>query len=216
MTELRDIAASIESIGRNCEFGLIQRQKFGLERSGLLRWAGSADPHKLAMAFSERFGRLTDNMTGRPGPADQPPEKQNWLLLDDAYGVEFHTDEPCLKVSVEKAVERSRPRLRRLAELLLDGIAADERMFLYSDKDLFAADVEPLIAAFRSVGPATLLLVDANRAFPGGVSAWPGAKNVLLGCVPSLTRLNSAIDYHWDYWPQMLTRAYELWMRRLP
>jgi tetratricopeptide (TPR) repeat protein len=50
-----DILLKFESLGENCEFGLVQRH-YGAEPLGLLRWMG-AEPDQLCLALEAGFGR---------------------------------------------------------------------------------------------------------------------------------------------------------------
>jgi hypothetical protein len=59
MAKIRDIAARCESIGRNCEFGLVQRN-LNLEPVSLLRWAGSETPAGLIDGLHHDFAGLAE------------------------------------------------------------------------------------------------------------------------------------------------------------
>jgi hypothetical protein len=151
------IASRCESLGRNCEFGFVQRQ-FGLEPISLLRWAGS-DLAGLTLGFRQRFRRLADTLTWQPEPAESPPEHQHWVVRCAAYGIEFHTPDMIQK-SPERAAQDARPRLRWLASKLLDDIANCERVFVYSSRELGSpAEAMPLVDAIRVSGPAPIVIV---------------------------------------------------------
>lgn len=73
-SDLSRIAADVQNIGRNCEYGMIQRRQIGVEPVSLLRWSGIRDRGKLVEAFRSRFEGLAEVMTGRPDPPGKPPE----------------------------------------------------------------------------------------------------------------------------------------------
>jgi hypothetical protein len=148
---VRDIAARCESLGRNCEFGIVQRN-LGLEPISLLRWGGADSDQALIDGLRNEFAGLGDEMTGAE-------VGHHWWLRCRRYQIEFHTDEPTA-VPIEKAAERVRKRLRWLAAKLIDDVRSGERIFVYSSA-LFSDPLDGLgIAdAFRSAGGCGPLLI---------------------------------------------------------
>src|SRR4051794_33399291 len=100
MTNLSNLAARCESIGRNCEFGLVQRS-FGLEPIGLLRWAASPLA-ALTQAFQGQFAGLGKDM-------DLEVDTQTeWLATDRDTGLLFHTH--CLSDRSEEHARKQEAR----------------------------------------------------------------------------------------------------------
>jgi hypothetical protein len=211
---LRAMGASIESIGRNCEFGAIQHDHLGVDPISLLRWAGSSLP-LLTEALRNGFAGFTDEMTGHGVPPWEPPERQHWWLTDARYDMVFHTHEGVATTPLARAVEKTRPRLLKLRDMLLESIEAGDKLFLYSDKTLTSpAGAAALFDAFAALGPSFLLLVLAN---PGkaGTAAYVDDR-FIVGYVDFLTEAGQANTYRWTHWPRMLVRAHAIWQRHRP
>src|SRR5215471_8231464 len=102
MADIGDIAARCESLGRNCEFGLVQRN-LGLEPISLLRWAGAKDRgvDGLVDGLRDGFAGLAEAMDGAVIPPDGPPDHRHWWLTCCRYGLEFHTDQKPVATSLE-------------------------------------------------------------------------------------------------------------------
>jgi hypothetical protein len=206
--DVKAVAARMESIGRNCEFGFIQSH-LGLEPISLLRWAGS-NRVDLTRAVRERFSQLGDHATGRGDPPDRDISEQVWWLTDSAYNIIFHTPERPAETTAEEALGKTRARWKRLAEMQLDSFRAAEKLFLFSDQTLQSVDeVRDLFDAIREVGPAWLLVVLADPDAPGRAELIePG---LIVGYVGFLTNAGQATDFQFDPWRPMLRQAFDLW-----
>jgi hypothetical protein len=160
--DIRAIAASCESLGRNCEFGLVQR-KFDLEPVSLLRWAGAEKPDGLIDALTHEFAGLGEEMDGKVTEPDGPVNARYWWLTCRRYGILFHTLEKPSLLDLPLATEKVRPRLRRLAERLMEEIKDGRKLFVFSSAD-FADPLDglPLIDAFRTAGGRGALLIVAQ------------------------------------------------------
>ncbi len=123
------IVNDIQMVGRNCEYGIIQRREFRAEPISLLRWAGSRQRDKLVAAFRDRFDGLADVMTGRGDPPGAPPESQHWWLVDSRYDILFHTDVVVAGNTLEQARQQVHARLRRAAEMQIEAIEDADKRF---------------------------------------------------------------------------------------
>ncbi len=216
MTELARAAARMESIGRNCEFGLVQQQ-LGVEQISLLRY--SATPaESLVDGLSHGFEGLAETMTGRGDPPGAPPERQEWWLTCSRYGILFHSGQNAGATTVEQATNNIRARLRWLAVKLLDDIRDGEKLFVFSDATMRSPlDALPILAAMRRIGRAQLLVV-----LPGSSeAAWTYRVNdgLIAGFTPRLTEVGDAIGYHKPSWEAIIPQAVDEWSRtneRLP
>ena len=200
---IADIAARCESIGYNCEFGLIQRH-IGIEPISLLRWAGSDLP-RLVEALKSGFAGLMETATGQ--------DHGCWRLICGRYGIVFHTDHRPAEMTVEQAAETDRPRLRWLADKLLADIGDGDRMLVYSNPSLRSAtDALPLLRAIQDIGRATLMVVCADPERSG--SAEHVADSMIAGYVRRLTTFGMAIEAEQEPWEAMLPKAFALWQSR--
>jgi hypothetical protein len=196
-----------ESIGHNCEFGLVQRA-CGVEPLGLLRFVGIAI-HRLLNGLDFEFEGVDDPALVRPfhGPGPQA----EWLLRNDRYGMTAHTfilvsdiDEASL---VEKHVNRVRFQRRRFLELLESG----ENLFVFQRQEpMTVAHALPLLTMLRSYGPNALLFVNQDLDLPSGSVDLLGP-HLYRGNIEKLAPVGRANEFALHDWVSICANAYRLW-----
>ena len=153
-----------ESIGNNCELGLLQRE-LGFERMGLLRFAGSEGTLGVARAIAAGFAGFAT-----PDDLDFRLRRDEWIAISRHYGIEVHSWRRPDELSEDQVRRAMSTTLRYQAEILLELIEADDRIFVRRVKA--GDDVSGMIAlheALRSHGPARLLWVtDPAPGVPHG------------------------------------------------
>ena len=148
-----------ESLGSDCEVGLLQRQ-FNVEPLGLLRWGGPLID-QLITALRARFDGL-----GAPGTLRLEDRQREYLMHDDVYKMLMHTFIPVDPAQEDRILKQLGRRMTFLKRILIDAIAEGVRIFVF--KDVQGSDrsrIAALHEELRRVGPATLLVVQA--ASPG-------------------------------------------------
>jgi hypothetical protein len=192
MTDLAGFIGRCESLGRNCEFGYLQRH-LGAEPIGLLRWAGAPMEAVIAGLESD-FRGIGDRMEFWRDPSGE------WW--GKTLGLTFHTGVGYPQHAVEVAHSHARRRLPRLAEMLMDTIREGRKPLIYSSAGLTAPDdAYPLLDAIRSAGgfgPVLIVAAGANepvRQFD--TMAW-GAR------VPVLTTEGDAVSGQTEPWLRVL------------
>lgn len=191
------IAARCESIGRNCEFGLIQRE-LGLEPVSLLRWAGmqTAD---LIRGLRSDWASIGENLEIYPAPRDDR-ERPEWLLDDAGYRMNFHVGLRPRDAGPE-LIAKAPARLRRLAEALMETIRTAGKVLVYSSGDFRRPeDGLELLAALREIGGGPVLIVAQGAEllpYPISHNAW-GAQ------LAHLSELGYAGDVDRTAWHQLL------------
>ncbi len=197
MTDKAAILAQCESLGRNCEFGLVQRSA-ALEPISLLRWAG-AETSDLIEALRNDFADLAEEVDGLHAPDAGPLTERHWWLTCRRYRILFNTDERPSEVSADQAAAKVRRRLRWLARKLMEDIRTGEKLFVYSSADFTdPLDGLPLIDAFRAAGGHGPLLIVASGVAQG---LTPIDHNTFGAVLPKLTPMGSAtwlIQSDWD------------------
>lgn len=189
--DLRDIAARCESLGRNCEFGLVQR-RLGLEPMGLLRWAATMR-ESLIRGLRTEFAGIGRDMELWIAAGE-------WWGRDAATGLEFHAHAPQGRHEAEVRAQEAR-RLPRLAEKLLEDIRNGDKVLVYSSAELTdPTDAYDLLDAIRHIGSGPVLIVAQGSAQPPrrfDHNAW-GAS------LPRLTAMGDAISADIEGWRRLL------------
>ena len=189
---LAEVFGAFEAISGNCDMGLAMRA-FGFESLSLLKFGGTL-PGTAIRLLDTRFAGLGDSL--QADVADNP--EAEWMV-DDATGLRFHSGQSSRDVTAADLLATFGPHLRRLADKLLEDIAAGDKIFVYADHmDLGAArgleSVLPLYLALRRMGAQRLLWV-----CPAGRDAESrGSASVVL---PGL------VQAHLDILAQPLTRG---------
>jgi hypothetical protein len=204
-------AADMESLGRNCEFALVQRW-LDLEPISLLRWAGSTMENVID-GLRHRFSDLAEHMTGIAKPGWKPPSEQHWWLTCQRYRILFHTDQVVAQTTVEEATVVVRRRLRWLAAKLLSDIQSNEKLFVWASAEMAdPCDALPLFAAMREIGPAALLAV---AAAPGEGPIVYNISDGLIGSrMPRLTEFGNAVALDAEPWHRAIVEAHAAWANR--
>jgi hypothetical protein len=125
-----EVAAACESIGRNCEFGLVQR-RHGLEPVSLLRWGGGPIAG-LVRAINTSFFGLAEAMTGDPEPSPVHLERRRWLLTCLMFDLKFHVETDIAVMTSQEAADRARSRMKWQAGKFLDRLHAGAGILVYS------------------------------------------------------------------------------------
>jgi hypothetical protein len=165
-----------ESLGDNCEFGLVQRQ-FGAEPLGLLRFSFIELP-LLLRGLRTGFDGLGDPATTDVIVVGNDRE---FVVKESVYGMTYHTFQYEHQLSLDAVRQQQATRLHFLKRKLMEDIANGEKIFvLKRTPALRPEEVLPIYATLNELGSNWLLwLVPADPAHR------PGTVEVLL---PGLLR----------------------------
>jgi hypothetical protein len=162
---LHELMMEFESLGENCEFGLVQR-RCGAEPLGLLRFASAPLPVLLA-GLRARFEGLGD-----PGEIEiQISEnQQEYLVVDKRFGFLYHPWVLVGEAQPEDIRQREVKRLPFLRRKLLEDLDEARKIFVYRGmRQQPQVLVMRLVEALRTYAPATLLWVTLHdREHPPG------------------------------------------------
>ena len=158
--------ANFESVGQNCDFGLSQRAS-GVERLGLLRFAGIGQPG-LLRGLADGFACLLNADLYRIEINEADPRKEYFLRVGQ-YAVEFHT-EMTPRDSTPADVSAQMARYfgfiqRKFNETLR---AADTVFVLQTETVLEDSAAIPVLNALRQYGDNALLYVVTGNTLPHG------------------------------------------------
>jgi hypothetical protein len=201
-----ELMLRFESLGQNCEFGLVQR-RCGAEPLGLLRFSSTPLPLLLA-ALEARFEGMGD-----PGTisAMVSANGREYMVKDQRFGFLYHAWVAAGEMTTEAVTRREMRRVPFLVRKLLDDLASGEKIFVF--KGMGAVPVEevfPLAMAIRRYGPGTLLHVTlADEEHPSGTVAeeYPG---FMVGYVDRFAPGDNAHDLELDQWVGICREACRL------
>ncbi len=160
-SELVKILDKFVSLGRNCEFGLLQKS-FGSESPGLLRWA-STRPEVLLQGLRNKFARLGDEAT-----TEIFSEGEEFIVRDRCYGFLLHTFINVSAGSADSIFRKQCRRTRILVDKLVDQLRAGRKIFVYQHPELNDELAVDIYDALREYGSGVLLCVRTAGGSPAG------------------------------------------------
>ncbi len=200
----KELLENFESIGNNCEFGLLQRH-FGVEQISLLRWAGMSFDnlcHALELRF-EGFGNvLSFHKLGT-----------EYISEEKTYHAVFHTEKHVGKVDPTQLEISEKKRLNFLARAFMELVEDGSRILVYKGtKQLTWAEVDKLNKILKKIGPSTLLWVTlSDDQYPPGTVRW--TKNgIIRGYIDRFSPDEAVPSYcSFDVWVEICRSARQLW-----
>jgi len=150
---LTEMFLNLESLGCDCELGMIQRA-FDAEPLGLLRFGTTPLPSLLAM-LEAGFEKL-----GLPEYTEAEPDHLNeYIVYDTAYGSSRHTWINKTALSPEQLLAREQKRISFLKRKLLHDLEEGEKLFVFKHHEPRPAeDMLRLSQALRRYNPRNALL----------------------------------------------------------
>jgi hypothetical protein len=153
-----------ESLGDDCEFGLVQRAG-GVEPLGLFRFAGFHVlwRHRLdclITAIEERLERLT-----RPGTLvvelrGEPDRRQEYMVWQTAYNLLYHTFRHEEEITQADITEEQYKVLAFLRRKFLDDLGTAAKIWVFKSRFPYPEeDIKRLIGELRQYGSNRLLWV---------------------------------------------------------
>ncbi len=193
---LRKRLMGFESLGRNCEFGLLQR-KFEAEPLGLLRFS-TTRPATLLTLLRTRFEGIGD-----PARNEVVLVKNEWRLRHRPSGWRMHTHimadrEP----DAETVLHDQCRRTGFLRHKLIRDLESAAKIFVYQQADLSDADAAAIHEAIQAFGPNLLLCVRvAGAGRPPGAIDWP-EPSLMLATIDRQGQefTGAGWDISVDYW----------------
>lgn len=203
---LHDLMLRFESLGQNCEFGLVQRQ-CQAEPLGLLRFSSTPLP-RLLDALEARFDGMgapeaTSISLGSNG--------REYMVTDGRFGFVYHAWVNAGEMSPEDLQRREARRVPFLVRKLLEDLEGGEKIFVF--KGMGAVPEEeafPLAMAIRRYGPNTLLFVTLADAAHRAGTVEARAPGFLVGYIDRFAPGDNAHDLSLGPWVKICREAYRL------
>ena len=200
-----DLVMRFESLGDNCEFGLLQRA-VGAERLGLFRFAGVLSASALARGIDDGFEGFATKEDLEFHTAGT-----EWIGVSRRYGYVFHTHRYQPKVTEEQIAEEESARLPFLARLVLEDIEDGDKIFVRRAGSSEGTDLEEgmhaLNRALRARGPTNLLWVTQGDHAPRVVHIGEG---LYRGYIGRLAPYADAHDFSASDWVLLLSLARDM------
>jgi len=161
----RDLLMSFESIGRDCEFGLVQR-RFGAEPLGLLRF-NAVSYGSLISALAHRFADM-----GAPETTELITQPNGEFFVQDRrWGLGMHTFVFQGQQAPETLYTKLCQRVKFLRDKLLSDLSEGRKIAVFNSADITEEELRILYLALRAIGPVTLLNV---RPLSSKMDGWAG------------------------------------------
>jgi hypothetical protein len=213
-TPINELMLAFESLGDNCEFGLIQRHG-GAEPLGLLRFAGIYLPievrlERLVAALRQRFEGLGSaetldfSLAGEPG-------KREFLVRESAYDLMYHTFILEGQSELDEIRRQESKRLQFLRRKLLEDLKAAEKIWVWKSSATSDPDqVYLLMHMLRSFGQNRLLwVVESDEAhLPGTIEQLD--PDFVKGYIERFAPYDNAVDVRPISWFEVCQRTYNL------
>ena len=203
---LHDLMLTFESLGQNCEFGLVQRQ-CQAEPLGLLRFSSTPLP-QLLEALDARFDGMG---TAETTSVKVSANGREYMVQDSRFGFVYHAWVNAGEMSPDDVTRRELRRVPFLVRKLLEDLEAGEKTFVFKGMGAMPEEeVFPLAMAIRRYGPNTLLFVtlaDAEHRAGTVEARGPGFR---VGYVDRFAPGDNAHDLMLSQWVKVCRETYRL------
>jgi hypothetical protein len=201
-----ELVKQFESLGENCEFGLVQR-RCGAEPLGLLRFS-STPLAPLLRGLRARFADL-----GSPESVEIEVSRngREYMVVERRFGFRYHAWAAVGEQAPDEIQRRECLRLPLLARKLTEDLIEGRKIFVYHGMaPIGEAEARELAGAVRDYGPGTLLWVElADAANPPG-SVTRIAPGLLKGHMDRFAPGEHAHDLSLDCWLVICRNAYTM------
>lgn len=205
---LHDLMLGFESLGQNCEFGLVQR-KSNAEPLGLLRFSSTPLP-QLLKALDAGFEGIgaPDNIV-----VEISPNGREYMVNDRRYGFVYHAWVKTGEMTIAEVHQREVRRVPFLVRKLLEDLAEGEKTFIFKGMGaMLDEQVFPLAMALRRYGDNTLLFVNLSDATHRGGTVEARAPGFLVGYLDRFAPGDDAQDFLLAQWVKLCRQSYRLRM----
>jgi hypothetical protein len=203
---LHELMLKFESLGQNCEFGLVQRRCMA-EPLGLLRFSSTPLP-KLLDALEARFEGL-----GTPERTNVTISSngREYMVNDTRFGFVYHAWVNAGEMSPEEVRQRELRRVPFLVRKLIEDLETAEKIFVFKGMSAMAEEeVFPLAAALRRYGPNTLLAMTLSSPGHRGGTVEARGPGFLVGYVDRFAPTEDANELMLEQWVRCCRDAYRL------
>jgi hypothetical protein len=209
---LQQLALKFESLGHNCEFGLVQR-RCGAEPLGLLRFASTELPWLLHGLDGDFEGLGTPDAIEPELHGEKSPRE--YMIRERTHQLVYHTFRYEDEIGSDALRDQEAMKLRFLRRKFLADLQEGAKILVCKrEPPLREALVLPLLAALGCRGPNTLLWVaEADAAHPPA-SVEVLTDRLMKGYIDRFAPGENAHDLSLDCWIRLCANAYAAWPDR--
>ncbi len=162
----RALVLCFESLGHNCEFGLVQ-EHVGADPLGMLRF-GSITLEDLLAGLRLGFAGMGDNIIVGTWPTADG--RLEYMVRDKSYDIGgVHTFQTTDETTEAEVRETHGNRLRFMRRRFTHWLRSGQRIFVFQRPgQITLSQARPLLTLLRSFGPNALLYVDQSPDLPCG------------------------------------------------
>ena len=208
--EMHSLILGFESLGLNCELGMVQRH-YHAEPLGLFRFSYTPLDGLLdALEGDFQTGNFSEQASLVLNPSTREYE-----LVDHKFGFEWHTWEHEGQADPTIIERRELERLAYLVRRFYETLEDAEKIFVIRDdeKATDGTKIKRLLAALRRHGQVTLLWISvATEGHMVGDVEWAG-EHLLHGWIDRLTPRFDAVDASMAAWGVICQRAHKMWVK---
>jgi hypothetical protein len=158
----RKMLLCFESVGSDCEFGMVQR-RYGAEPLGLLRW-NYVSFESLMAGLSARFAGMGDAENTEFWNSNDG----EYFIQDKRWGLAMHTFMFSSQVDKDVLFPKLCKRIIYLRDKLITEIKVAEKTIVFKSNDLSLDQMLSLHKCLRTLGPVRLLCVKVADEDPVG------------------------------------------------
>ncbi len=207
---LIDLLSQFESLGHNCEFGLLQRT-FGAEPLGLLRFGG-LKPANLLAGLATGFAGI-NNAAGMEVMTGIIDGREEYLVRDGRYAVELHTNQFGGDVTAQELIAKMVPYLTFLQRVFAETLTEARRIFVLHHPTIHnAARALPYLTQLQTHGRNTLLYITEHPTVPPGTVVQE-QQCLFHGYTDRLPPMHEGDRVNVAAWVSLCVNAYGLWRK---
>ena len=195
----RTMLLKFESVGEDCEFGMVQR-RYGAEPLGLLRW-NYVTFESLMAAVAVGFDGMgdLDQTELWSGGVDE------YFVQDKRWGLAMHTFLSSTQVDKELFLPKMARRVAYLRDKLVSEIKHGEKTIVFKSNSVSQDDMKALHAALWKIGPVDLLWIrtkSEGSPIPRGKAGdvFKIQDNLYIGLIDRLGAAQGYWDIAYDNW----------------
>lgn len=205
--DLASIMKKVESLGSNCELGLVQRH-CDAESVGLFRF-GYTPIEGLISAIASDFDGIgeIDDIGLEVGSSNE------WIAKSKRYGFEFHTEHYSPDTSEDDVRKKMRLHFGFLSRKLREDLQGAEKLFFFRPHNHGPVDDDAyrLLASIRKFGASILVWVDISSDLAKtGTAEWTVPGSLITAYLDRYSYISFAAGASFDVWIQIVASSINL------